>query len=359
MIHTGTLLVGQGLSGSWLSWWLSQYKEEFIVIDEGMAISSSRIASGVINPVTGRVLAKTWMAETLLPFALEAYTNMGNELGIRCIQSTRILHSFPSMQMKEAFEKRLPELSEYLTVPEDQDYWKSLMEIPYGLGSISPALLIDLNLLLNSWKSALENKQQLIQEKFESSELELTDQYIRYRDIQAERIVFCDGVQGMELPFFSKLPFSPNKGEALLLEIEDLPADYIYKKGISLVPYPHLGGIENQRYFWAGSTYENRYQTDAPTDTFRERTELAVRNWIKRPFKTLHHWAAIRPATIERRPFAGFHPHLPRVGILNGMGTKGCSLAPYFGQQVARFIKDGSTIRPDASINRFSSLLSP
>jgi glycine/D-amino acid oxidase-like deaminating enzyme len=359
MIHTGTLLVGQGLSGSWLSWWLSQYKEDFLVIDEGKEISSSRIASGVINPVTGRVLAKTWMAETLLPFALEAYTNMGNALGIRCIQSTRVLHSFPTMQMKEAFDKRLPELSDYLSVPEDLEYWKSLMEIPYGLGSISPALLIDLNLLLNTWKKVLERNQQFIGETFDAGLLELTETHIRYRDIQAERIVFCDGIHGMDLPFFSRLPFSANKGEALLIEIEDLPADHIYKKGISLVPYPHLGGAENQRYFWAGSTYENRYQTEGPTESFRERTEAAVRNWIRRPFQTLHHWAAIRPATVERRPFAGFHPHFPRVGILNGMGTKGCSLAPYFGQELAKQIKDGSTIRPEASIRRFSSLLRP
>jgi hypothetical protein len=46
------------------------------------------------------------------------------------------------------------------------------------------------------------------------------------------------------------------------------------------------------------------------------------------------------------------------VGILNGMGTKGCSLAPYFAYQLVQNITQGSPIRPDADIRRFSGILS-
>jgi glycine/D-amino acid oxidase-like deaminating enzyme len=46
------------------------------------------------------------------------------------------------------------------------------------------------------------------------------------------------------------------------------------------------------------------------------------------------------------------------VGILNGMGTKGCSLAPYFAHQLVEFITKGNPIRPDADIRRFSGILS-
>lgn len=359
MQKTETLIVGQGLCGTWLSWWMRRNNHHFIVIDEGKTISSSRIASGVINPVTGRVLAPTWMVDTLIPFALEAYTSIGNELGISVIQQTRILHSFPTQQMREAFEKKLPKLPDYLHEVNDFNYWDQYMQSPYGLGGIAPALLIDLNLLLNSWQKVLKQSNRLLEESFNANDLELTDTYIRYKDITAERIIFCDGIHGMSLPWFNRLPFSPNKGEALLLEIKGLPADHIYKKGISLVPYPHVGEKQNASYFWAGSTYENRFEHDQPTEAFRQRTEDQVRNWLKLPFKTLHHWAAIRPATVERRPFVGMHPHIPRIGLLNGMGTKGCSLAPYFGKQLTEHIINGSNITPEASLSRFSSLLRP
>lgn len=359
MRHTNTLIIGQGLCGTWLSWWLTQQKHDFLLIDEGKTTSSSRIASGVINPVTGRILAKTWMIETLLPFALEAYTKLGNSLGIECIQSTRILHSFPSLQMKEAFDARLPEFGEYLQVPDDMDHWKTLMESPYGIGSIQPALLINLNLLLGRWKEELLHQNRLILERFEPTELIHSENSIQYRDIRADRIIYCDGIQGMQLPYFNRLPFAPNKGQALLLEIPGLPSGHIYKKGISIVPYPTINGEQNPAFFWAGSTYENDFITEEPTQEFRERTEQLVRNWIKLPFKTLHHWAGVRPANMERRPFAGMHPHYPSIGILNGTGTKGCSLAPYFGQQLAKSIVDGSPILPEAHINRFSRLLRP
>ncbi len=358
-MQTETIIIGQGLSGSWLSWWLRQSGHDCIVIDEDAAISSSRIASGVINPVTGRVLAKTWMAETLIPFALKAYQQLGNSLGINCIQSSRILHSFPTPQMKEAFEKRLPEIPEYLSIPDHPEQWHSSFDSHYGMGCISPALLIDLNHLLSAWKNKLLNEHRLQLEKFNPNELSVHTEGVTYKGISAKRIIFCNGIQSMDLTWFRKLPFSPNKGEALLVEIPGLPSDTIYKKGLTLVPYPHLDQQRNNHLFWAGSTYENRFQHEAPTPGFKQRTEAQLQLWLKLPFKTLHHWAAIRPATVERRPFVGMHPYYPQIGLLNGMGTKGCSLAPYFGKQLADHIIRGEHIQPEASIARFSSLLRP
>jgi hypothetical protein len=40
------------------------------------------------------------------------------------------------------------------------------------------------------------------------------------------------------------------------------------------------------------------------------------------------------------------------------MGTKGCSLAPYFAKQLIDHIEQGSTIEPEADIKRFTSILS-
>ena len=71
------------------------------------------------------------------------------------------------------------------------------------------------------------------------------------------------------------------------------------------------------------------------------------------PYLTLEHFASIRPATLERRPFVGFHPVHSRIGILNGMGTKGCSLAPYFARQLVEKIKGIGGIHPLADIGRF------
>ena len=67
------IIVGQGLCGSFLSWNLMKAGKKVLVIDESKPNSSSKVASGVINPITGRRLVRTWDIETLLPYSLQAY----------------------------------------------------------------------------------------------------------------------------------------------------------------------------------------------------------------------------------------------------------------------------------------------
>lgn len=357
MTRTGTIIIGQGLCGTWLSFWLQQLGEDFLVIDRNDLQSSSRIASGVINPVTGRVLAETWMAGTLLPFCLEAYQQIGRQINIDCIRTVEILHCFPTEQMQQGFQKRLPQLPAYLSAVDDAAPWEKYFDIPHGLGMIHPALLIDLNRLLNHWQQQLRESGRYREGVFDREQLEIHDGKVLYQDILAERIIFCDGVASLDNPYFNRLPFAPNKGEALLVRIDELPSTHIYKKGFSLVPYPFVNGKTDEHYFWVGSTYENRFTETGATAAFRQRTEAQLKQWLKLPFTVLDHWAAVRPATVERRPFAGMHPRHPQVGLLNGTGTKGCSLAPWLARQLAGHIKNGQPIQPEAGIGRFAGIL--
>ncbi len=68
------IIVGGGISGTFLSYYLLKKDQKIMVIDEAKANTSSAVASGVINPVTGRRLVTTWMIDELLPFAVNAYS---------------------------------------------------------------------------------------------------------------------------------------------------------------------------------------------------------------------------------------------------------------------------------------------
>ena len=78
---------------------------------------------------------------------------------------------------------------------------------------------------------------------------------------------------------------------------------------------------------------------------------------LKIPYKVVDHLVGIRPANIDRRPFVGLHPIHPQLGICNGMGTKGCSLAPYFALQLINHIEMGAELNKEANIERFYHLL--
>ena len=74
------LIIGQGVSGTFLSYYLEKENKSFLVIDDNQPNSPSRIAAGIINPVTGRRMVSVWMAEEILPAAWKAFTENGHHL---------------------------------------------------------------------------------------------------------------------------------------------------------------------------------------------------------------------------------------------------------------------------------------
>jgi glycine/D-amino acid oxidase-like deaminating enzyme len=350
MEETEVLIVGQGLAGTWLSYWLNKAGISFRVIDQPNPEGASLRAAGLINPVTGRRLVTTWMIDELLPFASGAYQEIGNFLKQELIETTSLIDFFPSVQMMQAFQKRYEEDPSYLfpgTEPEKYAQW---FRYDLGWGEIKPCLLVNVEKLLTAWRQLLKGKELLIESVFDDSKLELNKNGVAYSNISARYIVFCDGKSSVQNPFFDKLPFALNKGEGLLVEIKDLPADQAYKKGMSLIPY--RGNI-----FWLGSSYEWSFNDDQPSGKFRMGAEQWLKSFLKQPYRITEHFAALRPATLERRPFVGFHPRFPQIGILNGLGTKGCSLAPYFARELVQNLTENKPLDPLADIRRFERIL--
>lgn len=344
------LIIGQGLSGTFLSFYLKKAGKTFLVIDDEKPNAASRIASGVINPVTGRRIVKTWKIDELMPFAFSAYKEISDFLKIpSCIHEGAVLNMHTTKQMQQAFNNRLQnDPSDYIQLCANEDNWSEYFNFEFGIGETYPVLIINLFDLLRNWRRYLMNSKYLQEEHFEEESCFREDHIIRYKNIEAKKLIYCDGASVASNPYFNKLPFAYNKGEALIVSIPKLPRDFIYKQGLSMVPW------RNEDLFWIGSTYEWRFPDDLPSASFKERVETYLKNNLKLPFKVVEHFSGIRPANSERRPFVGFHPIYLNVGILNGMGTKGCSLAPYFAHQLVQNILTGTSIDKEADIHRFS-----
>ncbi len=350
MEETEVLIIGQGLSGCWLGYWLHQAGISFRVIDQPDSGGASKRAAGLINPVTGRRMVTTWMIEELMPFARKAYSELGSFLDQKLADEISVIDFFPSVQMLQAFQKRLDEDPAYLIPGNEREKYNPWFRYELGWGVINPCLLIHVEKLLFDWKKWLKKNNLLTESTFELSKLKQNDHGMVYSDIQTRYVVFCDGKSSASNPYFDKLPFALNKGEGMLVEIKGLPQNSVFKKGMSLVPY-------KENIFWLGSSYEWSFDHDQPTESFRLQAENWLHHFLKLPYRILEHFAAIRPATLERRPFVGFHPSFPRIGILNGLGTKGCSLAPYFARQLADYLREKKEINPLADIKRFEKIL--
>ena len=314
-------------------------------------MTPSKVSAGIINPVTGRRMVKVWMAEQTLSFAHKAYTEIGNFLGIPAISQKNIIDFFPNPHQRQVFLERIEEGEEYLNSYPEQNQFNSFFNYDLGCGEIRHTYIAHLDLLLPAWRQQLKNNTQLREEDFDFENLVIKEQSIQYGNITAEKIIFCDGLSSFENPFFKALPFAPNKGEVLIVEIPGLPDRNIYKKGFLLAP------LQVEDVFWLGSNYQWSFSDPEPHKEFYEQAERHLKAWLKIPFKILEHKAALRPATLERRPFVGLHPYQRNIGILNGMGTKGCSLAPYFASQLVDQLLRKKEITPEADIKRFQKIL--
>lgn len=345
------LIIGQGICGTMLSWNLMRAGKTVMVVDESKPYTASKVASGVINPVTGRRIVRTWEIDTIMPFAVKAYRQLETELDVSLIRQCNILDFHPTPQMMLAFQERLIEEKEYLRIPEQTELLKEYFNFDFGVGEINPCWLIDLHTLLDYWRVRLKTANALLEKHFDWKDCRIGEDGISYGDLHASAIICCEGAAGFQNPYFQLLPYAPNKGQAIIAEIKDLPTTNIYKQGINLVPWKN-----NQ--WWIGSTYEWNFTDTYPSPDFRQKIDAYLQHWLKLPYTILDHIAAERPANMERRPFVGMHPVHSAIGLFNGMGTKACSLAPYFAQQFTAALVNNEAIMPAADVRRFSRILS-
>ena len=347
--HYDIIIVGQGICGTVLSSALMQQHQKVLVIDDGNKKAASKIASGVINPVTGRRIVKTWQIDTVMPAAVRMYEALEKKLGTSIVKQCNIINFHASEQMQKAFEDRIAENPTYLSTQPLPNTIAAAFEAPFGHTVIDPCWLVNLENLLHYWRQNLIEKKAFIEDVFDFKKLDNKADHIVYDKYTANKIIFCEGAKGQENPYFKQLPFAPNKGEALLVKINDLDNRYIYKKAVSIVPWKNA-------VFWVGSNYEWDNYNDDPSPSFKEKTITALNEWLTIPYEVIDHIAGIRPANTQRRPFIGMHPVFKNIGIFNGMGTKGCSLAPYFAEQMTKHILNQTPIDNEATIDRFHIL---
>ncbi len=346
------LIIGQGICGTLLSRQLLLIGKSVMVIDDGAVSSSSRVAGGIINPVTGKRMVNSWMIDELLSFAKSTYQSIGKEIGGSIIKQCDILDFHATQDMKMIFADRLEEGNKYLIDYADDGKWDQYFRFNYGVGKIGSGMLLNIQGMLSGWRKSLQQVNSLLEEKFDICHLLVQDKEVIYKEHTAGKVLFCDGAAASDNPYFAILPWSKDKGEALVASIPGLPHNDIYKQGsISLVPW-HNG------LFWIGATHDWKFNDMQPSPAFRERVEEQLDYWLRLPYTIEAHIVSQRPANVDRKPFIGVHPLHPSVGIFNGMGGKGCSLAPYFAHQFAQYLVDGTELLPEVDINRYRRVFS-
>lgn len=345
-METDYLIVGQGIAGTLLSYSLLQAGQRVLVIDDGKPNSASRIAAGVINPVSGRRFEMAWMYDDIYPVARQAYNGLSALLGVPVFRERDIWMVLPTEQMRTAFMTKTsrPAAQQYAHTanPALFDPW---LHQPFGAAVVKGATVL-LHNLLPAWRQYLQEHALLRAERLHYSDVEVSADGVRYKEVQARAIIFCDGAETVNSPWFGSIPFLLNKGETLQVQIPGLRTDHIIKKTITLVP-------QGEDIYWAGSTFVWDYTNELPTGAQRARLEEGLQQLLKVPYTVLGQQAGVRPSGNDRRPMLGLHPQYPAIGLFNGLGTKGCSLAPYMAAHLTRHLLQQTPLSPETDIKRY------
>ena len=370
MTEVDYIIVGQGLAGTCLAWELLARGASVRVIDRETAVTSSRIAAGLITSVTGQRLVKSWRFEELRAAAGEFYRRIERELGCSLLRETPMVKVFVRKQERESFEKRMRD-------PTYAGLLREITDFPAGVS----APLGGCELLQGGQLEVAEflgqSRQMWVREGwYVAGELSLPDdvrlvgedeapaepihggsrgqnpetfgrassrspQELRSPaglelprwGLRASTLVFCEGIAARSNPWFSNVEFNPARGEMLMVEIPDWHETRIVHGGVWIAP---LGpqGAPNNRYR-VGATYDWDHLDSGPTAEGRSSLIASLEKLWQRSYTIVDHQSAVRPILKELNPVIGRHPHYPQLGYYNGLASKGSLQAPFFARQFA------------------------
>ncbi|WP_035900075.1 NAD(P)/FAD-dependent oxidoreductase [Leeuwenhoekiella sp. MAR_2009_132] len=347
MKYVDYLIVGFGLAGMAFCDQLEQHNKSFFVIDTKDS-AASRVAAGLINPVTLKRYTMPYKGEEQFDLAKAYFTRLNEKFGFPFMKELPVLKIFSSIEDQnnwfEATDK--PVLNRFLNASLVKNN-SLFIEAPLQLGEVKETSRIDIPALLDAYAHSLMSSDSLSFDQFNYDELVLkSDDSICYRDIKARRVVFAEGYGIKQNPFFNKLPLVGNKGEYLIIKAPDLRLSKALKASFFIIP---LG----DDLYKVGATFNWKDKDSVPTTEALEELLQKLNKVITCEYTLEAQQAGIRPTTGDRRPLIGVHPNYKQLVLLNGLGTRGTMMSPYLAKVLFEHLELGIPLDEEISISRF------
>ena len=338
------IIVGQGLAGSCLAVHLLKQEKRILVIDQYDEHAATQVAAGLFNPITGRLMTKTWKADVLFPYLHDFYRDAERLTGQQFFYPMPLYRPFISVEEQNEWmgKSASAELAAYIDTVHIAPTDQALVKNEYGGLSLKQCGYLDTVHFTQAVRKYITQKATLLDEAFDEDLLIFKEKVVEYKNLRADRIIFCHGVKALSGKLFSWLPIRPLKGETLTLQTDHIISS-IYNRGVYVVP-----GI------WkVGATYQANDLVPAVTDQARLELCEKLDELISFPYKIITQSWGIRPTTPDRKPILGPHPDHPEAVVFNGLGTKGVSLAPYFSGVLAAWLENKAPINKEVDIERY------
>ncbi len=319
------LILGQGLAGTCLALELERRGLGFHLLDDGHLHSSSVVAAGLCNPVTGRRLALTPGWDEALAAADQLY---GDSPEWRRVGQLRI---FSDSGMAGIVQKRRSESAyvPHLGPSHGPGSWPGVDD---RNGSVE--ILSTRYLKVRDWLEG-HTKRWLKRGCLSCGPV---GESVLENVSSGTTVICCRGWKAALSPCWSFLPFESARGE--LRTVRDpagFPDTRLLNGAAWLLP---LGGG-----LWrAGATYAwdnlGRGPDAGQLPQLRSRLPVpAAGSW-----DLVAHENGVRPILRDRTPVVGPHPEIANLMVINGLGSKGTLLAPLAAARLADYLTEGTAL---------------
>lgn len=340
------IIVGFGFAGIAFTHMLEKNKKQFLVFDANIS-KSTITAAALFNPVILKRFTAAWKATEQMQLLRTFYKEMEARLGEKIMEELPTFRKFASLEEQNNWFIASDELSlsEYLLARVEREINPNV-SAKFGFGRVLHTGRIDTRKMVNRYTQLLERKHLIRREKFDFSALEIKKDSVCYKGISARRIVFCEGYNVVENPYFNYLPMQGCKGELLTFLAPKLQLNSVVKSGGFIIPF----GENNYKI---GTTYVLDDKTNTPTESAKAELLEKLKDLISCDFEITGQEVGIRPTILDRRPLLGTHPEHKPLCILNGLGTRGAMLAPYTAVALFSHLENSQELDKEMNINRF------
>ena len=325
------LVAGQGLAGTVFALSAIQRGLRVRVVDPEEPNTCSRVAAGLMNPLSGPRLNLGPLEEAYWEQARAFYQHWEPILGVRCFEERPILRLLTQEDDARQWSKRASDpryAPWHAPLPADWDasrYHNSLGGFTtLRCGRLDTVRFLD---AARDWLRACGS----------------------YRPglvPPEEPAVWCLGFRSREHGPFQSVPLRPARGTIFTIQAPELREDHLVHAGKWLVP---IGG---DRYR-VGSTYEWDPQDAQPSAAARDALTAFLNEWLPCPWTLVREDAGIRPMANRGQPFLGRHPTAPGQILFNGLGSRGSLIAPYFAARLLDLLECGTPLDPQVDVRRF------
>lgn len=336
-----TLIIGQGIAGTCLAMLFEDRQIPFRIIDSPVENTPSRIAGGVLNPVTPTRFTRIEDAEAVIEAAFRCYQKAESKFGVKMFHPLPVRYIFPDFEEVNNWSVREKK------IPEAQYKGPSEPMAPYGYLEMAKTGWLDTRTFLDQYSTYWKEKG-ILQHK-EVRELNASQQGKWAVDGEVfDQVIFCLGMHPLMEKFFPAPIFRPCKGQIIhfTLDAKTWMEEAIWKKGVYLFP-------EGQGHFRAGATYEWNYSNDHPDAQGKQDLLSKVNSLTGLVPQLKHIKAGIRPTTHDRIPVIGESWIAKGIWTLNGLGTRGVMMAPYLARHLIHALVDGIPVPKQYDPMRF------